>query len=209
MVHPEPTATVSFLSAASPLDSPPPAAQSVLGLRLPQDYPDLVQGEPILNTVTVGRPPKAIFFRARPGEENATALYSLDAAKMGGDGIYAVSREVAAHIPDQVRLVRLRLVVTTQGIPYVVPVPLPGPDGKLNPWHASLAQAMKLAETAWVRLSANTARGAYDAFRAMGDLGEPQWPEESFDAVLEVAFHGRVITSTDHHLIRQLMGLIQ
>lgn len=96
--------------------------------------------------------------------------------------------------------------MTSQGVPYLVPVPLAGLDGRLNPWHLSLARAMELAETRWIRISANMMRGGYDVFEAIGQLPEPQWPEESFEQLLEIAFRGRLITQQDHPIVQQLLG---
>ena len=40
----------------------------------------------------------------------------------------------------------------------------------------------------------------------MGDLGEPQWPEEPFEQLLELAFSGRYITDLDHPAVLRLKG---
>lgn len=202
--------TISEL-AASMASTHPPApsssmAQSVLGLRVTQDFAAEMYGVPVLTAVQVAKPPKAYFFRAKGGEAFATNFYTLDASRQGGEGIFACSPQVAQLLADQVRLVQIRLAVTSQGTPYLIPVPLPGPDGRWNAWHLSLARALEIAETSWIRISANQQRGGYDVFRALGDLAEPQWPHESFEELLEIGFRGRLITAEDHPLVQQLLG---
>lgn len=206
--HEQPEFTTTKLAADIAASLSPPTGSSVLDLRLTQDFASVAYGKPVLTDVAVSKPSKAYFFRVRPGDNYLTTLYTLDASKLGSDGIYAVGADVVNLIMDQVRLVNIRLAITAQGVPYLIPVPLAGADGKTNPWHKSLARALELAETRWIRLSANMCRGGYDVFEAVGQLPEPQWPEESFEELLELAFRGRLITSQDHPLVQQLLGAI-
>lgn len=199
--------TVSTLTAAtSAAFTSPASGQSILSLRLTQDYATTAFGRPVNVVVPVAKPPKSAFVRVRPGEEFTTILNLLDASKLGADGMYAVGPDVAPLIADQIRLMQIRMAVTTQGAPTLVPIPLAGPDGRQNPWHVSLARAMEMAETRWIRISANMMRGGYDVFEAIGQLPAPQWPSESFEELLEIAFRGRLITSEDHPLVQQLLG---
>lgn len=190
-------------------NQPPPRSttmSSILALRLAQGQIDFAHGSPVLVDVPIDKPPKAHFFRVRPGEEYSAAFSLLDAGKMGGEGRYAITPQVAGLAADQTRFVQLRQAVTQFGATCLLPVPLPGSDGRTNPWHVSLARAVKLAETRWIRISADMQRGAYTVFEALGHLGEPQWPTESFDELLELAFRDRIIESEDHPLIQQLLG---
>jgi hypothetical protein len=50
--------------------------------------------------------------------------------------------------------------------------------------------------------------GAYVAYRALGDLPEPVWPDKSFDELLRIAFKGRVIEDTTHVMFKKLRGLV-
>ena len=182
---------------------------SILALRLGQNQLDLARGEPVLVDIPIEKPPRAHFFRVHPGEEYADIFNLIDARKIGaGEGMYAVTPQIAPLVADQSRVIQLRLAVTSFGAPYLLPVPLPGPDGRSNPWHQSLARAAKLAETRWIRISADMQRGAYSVFEAVGQLGEPQWPSETFEELLELAFQGRIIESDDHSLIAQLLGRV-
>ncbi len=202
-----PDTSVSNLAAStSAAFSNPATGQSVLDLRLSQSYAAQAFGTPVNVTVAVSKPPKAFFFRVHPGESHSAILNMLDGSKLGADGQHAVGPDIAPLIQDQLRLTQLRLAVTSQGVPYLVPVPLAGPDGRVNQWHQSLARAVELAETHWIRISANMYRGGYDVFEATGQLPPPQWPTESFEDLLEIAFRGRLITDENHPLVQQLLG---
>jgi hypothetical protein len=209
---PKMEATLAELSVkklvVSATDSPQSMAESVLNLRVDQNFSAELYGAPVLASVQIARPPKPYFLRTQAGDACSTTLYTLDAGKQGGDGIYACSAAIAALVPDQVRLVQIRLAVTSQGVPYLIPVSLPGPDGRWNAWHQSLARALEIAESTWVRISANTFRGGYDIFKAVGTLPEPKWPTETFDELLEIGFRGRLITTESHHLVQQLLGAV-
>ena len=63
--------------------------------------------------------------------------------------------------------------LSRQGVPFIWPVRLPGPDGKLDPWNTSALEAVGLAQKQWVRVSANKSLGAYDVHVATGTLPEP------------------------------------
>ena len=40
----------------------------------------------------------------------------------------------------------------------------------------------------------------------MSELPEPNWPDHSFDEILEIAFKDRIIKSKDHHVVKRLLG---
>lgn len=202
----ETTASLREIAIPSVTQPTPEIAQSILGLRLNSNYSDIVCGTPVLTTVTVGKPPKAHFFRVSPDPDHQAVFVLLDGSKLGADGMYAISPEIAAEIPDHVRAYQLRLAVTTFDVSYLVPIPLPGADGRRNVWHVSLGQAVTLAESDWIRISANTMRGAYDVFRALSQTQEPKWPDLSFDQLLELAFRDRLILNREHPLLAQLRG---
>jgi hypothetical protein len=49
--------------------------------------------------------------------------------------------------------------------------------------------------------------GEYDMYKARGDLGEPAWPDKSFDDLLRLAFAGdRLINRLYHPVLRELSG---
>ena len=53
---------------------------------------------------------------------------------------------------------------------------------------------------------ANRTLGAYEVFEAAGNLPDPEWPDISFQGILQIAFKDRYITSMDHPLLQKLRG---
>ena len=50
--------------------------------------------------------------------------------------------------------------------------------------------------------------GAYDVFEAEASLSEPEWPEHDIEALIEVAFRGKIISSLEHPVVQSLLGRI-
>jgi hypothetical protein len=48
--------------------------------------------------------------------------------------------------------------------------------------------------------------GAYEIFEAMGKLPEPEWPDLTFEQILEIAFRDRFISDLNHPVLRRLRG---
>ena len=89
-----------------------------------------------------------------------------------------------------------------------VPVRLPGPDGRHDDWNRSALEGAQLAMERWVRVASNRLLGAYEIFEATAALSDPDWPTESFEKILEVAFKDHYIDSVDHPAVRRLRGEI-
>lgn len=185
---------------------PPPLIDFDLNkLRLGQNFGEAAPVQRVLTNVPSRKPSKDEFFRVRPGPDWNVNVMLLDLKREGES--YLMSSETMHVLPDIERPVTLYLAVDRRGNPFLIPVPLPTHDGKLNLWHQSLAEAVKLAQTNWVRCSANLTAGCYDVFKAQVQLPEPEWPEMDLAKLVEIAFRGRVITSPDHPVIQQLLGL--
>ncbi len=174
-------------------------------LRLTQNYGEAAPVQRVFTNLPVRKPLKEEFYRVRPGGDWCIPVMTVEIKQEGE--IYLLYPEVWHVLPDIERPVTMYLASDRRGNPFLIPVPLPGPDGKLNLWHQSLAEAVKLAQKSWVRSSANRAAGCYDVFEAKVTLPEPLWPEVPLADLIEIAFRGRIIKSADHPVIQQFLGL--
>jgi hypothetical protein len=87
------------------------------------------------------------------------------------------------------------------------PARLPGPDGRVNPWHSSALEIADLAKSAWMRMAADRSLGAYQAYKAAGELPDPEWPDRPFNELMRIAFaNGYLINNEDHPVIKRLLG---
>ncbi len=63
-----------------------------------------------------------------------------------------------------------------------------------------------MAQHRWVKLQSNRALGAYDVYEGSSDLPPPQWPDLTFQEILDIAFADFRIESLDHPAILALHG---
>jgi hypothetical protein len=184
----------------------PPNSIDLKSLRLPANYGATLGVKKLLTNVLVGKPKKPQFFRTHSADDMTFPGMILENKEARES--YVVVPEVAQEISELVRPVMLHAAIDRQNNVFLIPVPLPGEDGTRNPWHESLAQAVEHAKLKWIRISANMHVGGYDVYEAEGELPEPEWPEHDIDALVQVAFRGKIITDLDHPIVQSLLGKI-
>ena len=106
------------------------------------------------------------------------------------------------------QLFTLYTAITRQKVLFIWPVRLPSEERRQMDWHRSMAEAAEKAMSDWVRVRSNLQLGAYEIDLAVGNLGEPEWPDLAFSDILKIAFRDRLIDSADHLLIKRLRGEI-
>ena len=184
----------------------PSALADLQALRLPANYGATLGVKKLLTTVPVGKPKKPQFFRTNASDEMTFGAMFLEQKEARES--YLVQPDVAQEISELVRPVMLHAAIDRQNNVFLIPVPLPGEGGTRNPWHESLAQAVELAKLKWLRVTANMHTGSYDVYEAEGALPEPEWPAHAINALVEVAFRGKIITSLDHPVVQSLLGRV-
>jgi hypothetical protein len=108
----------------------------------------------------------------------------------------------------EVTAAKLVPAVTRQGVPLVIPVKLPAEGSPMSGWHETMLTAVERGSTKWIRISADMALGGYRIYEAIGDLGEPKFPDMPLNDMLEIAFKGRIIDSEDHPVVEKLAGRV-
>lgn len=175
-------------------------------LRLGQDYAQELGGRKLLTRVPTDKPARHWFSRVHPDPSYRMTVGTI--VLKAERELYIVHPSIAPDLADEIRLETLYTGINRQGILFLWPVPLPGPDGKHNPWHASALQAAEMAMTRWIRMTSDMNLGAYAIFEAMGNLPEPEWPELSFEEIVRIALKDNVISDPDHPVLRRLRGEI-
>lgn len=186
---------------------PPPDGSSPFdprNLRLGQDFAASVGVKKALLTVPKRKPDRQWFFRVHPSAEYRleTALLILKEDRE----VYLIDRSLWSELPSEITPSLILTAINRQGVLFLLPVTLPGADGKWNQWHKSLFDAAELAQSKWVRVAANMSLGAYDVWEASAELPEPNWPDLSFTKILEVGFRDNYIKSEGHPVIQKLRG---
>ena len=153
------------------------------------------------------RPPRTCFFRTRPGPDFCLETYVLEVGGSLRPEPFLLVGELGDLGPAETVLVpvTIRLAVTREGHVYVWPLRIPSQE-RPNRWHLTALQAARLAETKWVRMTADMSLGEYVIYEALDDLGKPAFPDEPFALTVTRAFEERLIEDLDHPALRQLRG---
>lgn len=173
-------------------------------LHLGQNFAEAAGVKKALLTVPVRKPGRQDFIRIHPAPEYRleTAVLELKEERE----TYLVAPQLWPELPGELAPKVLYLATNRQKVLFLWPIRLPGEDGRIDEWNASALEAAAIAQDRWIRVAANMSLGAYEVYYATGDLPEPEWPEQSFQDILKIAFKGRFITALDHPAIRRLRG---
>ncbi|PIQ13861.1 MAG: hypothetical protein CO125_04110 [Hydrogenophilales bacterium CG_4_9_14_3_um_filter_59_35] len=204
------TATATIKQENSTMDTATKSTSSTSSfdlnaLRLPQNFGEALGVKRMITRVPVRKSTKSEFFRVRPGDEWRFQTMILEIKEERET--YILTPDMWNAVPGLSRPAMLHTAIDRQNNVFLIPIPLPGEDGRRNPWHQSLAEVVAMAETKWVRSVANMAVGGYDMLVAEGKLAEPEWPSTTLAELVQIAFRDKLITSPDHPIIRQLLGV--
>ena len=179
---------------------------NLANLRLSQDFASAIGVKKRITTVPVRKPNRQEFVRVHPN-----AAYRLDTAVVelkAERETYLVAPSLRSEIGGELIPKCLLLTMTRQNVLILWPIRLPGKDGRIDQWNQSAMIAAERATRCWVRVASDRHLGAYELFEAPADLPDPEWPEISFQEILDIAFRGRQIDDINHPVLKQLRGEI-
>lgn len=177
------------------------------------DYSKLVVSEDVLadpivkvlkRKIRVRKPNRTEFFRCRSGKD--FGLGPLMIVEIESE-IYLVDPKVADHLEGHICQVELVLSCSRQGDVFIFPVKYTGPTCQDNIWFRTAREAVVIAKHSWVRMTAKNGKVGYDITVSKIEIPEPEWPEQGFEELLDIAFAGRIIDTSEHRIIRELEGL--
>jgi hypothetical protein len=175
-------------------------------LRLSQDFMAAAGVKKLLTTVPVKKPSKEWFIRTHPSQE-----YHIDSCviELKEDAeVYLVEPSLWNELCSESTFGPRALItaINRQGIVFLWPIRLPGPDGRLDNWSRSALEIANLATDKWVRVQSNMSLGAYEVYEAAGTWPDPEWNIPPLNELLRIAFKDRFVQSLDHPVIRRLRG---
>lgn len=207
----EPQKNEELKDDEEPVEQPPCQPPTLSGFNL-DDF--AIQGDTsqfilkkIILQVPVRKPSKQRYFRVMSGSQWEVSVPVLELKE--DSEYYLVRPNVLPYLAREVKYVRLHLAYYLEGSPFIIPVPLPDEMGKWNSWHKSLDEAVKAAQTKWVRCIADKSINGYTLMQASGNIIclNPLPADKCFKDYVELAFKDKVIDSIDHHVVKQLLGL--
>jgi len=175
-------------------------------LRLSQNFHQSVGVKKHITTIPVRKPSKQDFVKTHPDEAYRidTAVIELKEERE----TYLIDPSLLSELPSEWIPKTLITYINRQGVLALWPIRLPGEDGRLDSWNQSALDAAMVATEKWVRVSSNMSLGAYDVYTATVEISEPEWPDLSFEQILEIAFRGKYIDDLDHPVVQKLLGRV-
>ena len=173
-------------------------------LRLSQQFLETAGVKKVLTTVPVRKPNKQDFVRVHPAAEYREAFAVIELKD--DRERYLLLPHIAEALPGEFNMEMFYTTINRQRVISLWPVRLPSPDGRINEWHRSAQEAAERAMTRWIRVVPNMSLGANEIFEADGKIPEPEWPEYSFQELLQIACRERIIGSFDHPVLKRLRG---
>jgi hypothetical protein len=171
---------------------------------LSQDFTETAGVKKLLRTVPARRPGSQDFVRVHPQPDYRRNLLCIDLKD--DRECYVVRPEMAAQLVSEAVAKTIYTAITRQGVVFLWPVAIPATDAKTNEWWRSAREAAELAMTCWIRVKADMNLGAYQMYKAEGQIPDPEWPELPYQELLRIAFKDRLIDRVDHPVILRLRG---
>jgi hypothetical protein len=125
------------------------------------------------------------------------------------DTTHLILENLALEFLPSARIIRHRLALASKPLDrfFLNVVPSLNLD---NPWNATNLQACEQAKESWTLATSRKDEGV-DGYliKVAGDsdaFPEPNWPRQSIEDLIEIAFGGRMIETADHPGLLRLMG---
>jgi hypothetical protein len=207
--HPDIPVLDTTLFAPLPAPSAPPEAGpdpfDPARLRLDLDLSADLGVQKALLTVPVCKPSPTWWVRCHPDPAFRLSIGVIELKEERE--VFAVDPALWPYLAGE-SAASPRLIVTAitrQGVVFLWPLRPPDSSGRGNTWLQSAWEAAEMARKTWIRLQANMTLRGYDvSFSAA--FADPQWPPQSLQALLGIAFKDKYISSPDHPVLRQLRG---
>jgi hypothetical protein len=156
----------------------------------------------ILSEITVRKPKADEWVRVHPEYRVNTWIYRPSSKP---NELYYVCPHIQPLMQKHCRLTSLYVTLNSQGVLFVWPVSVDNPD-KTNNYLTSAHTGAEQAIAAWTQLIANQAAGRYDIFLPEGMIPAPEWPDFSFQQIIDAAFIRQTVDSEDHAVLKHIRG---
>ena len=168
--------------------------------------PDFNIDKPLIQ-VKERKPKKDEYVRVHPDLVADYGLYEFDDGGQERER-FLVLPKVRYLLDNELMPHRVHVAINRYGEPFIWAIKLPQ-EGNVG-GHTWLETALMCAEQAkhlWIKVKSNRAAGMYEAVKAQGELGDPEWPRgKNLRDFVELAFKGKVIDRPDHPVLLKMSG---
>ena len=176
-------------------------------LRLDQSELDQPAVKPELTALPVRRPGKFEFVQVHP--DPAYRLGPVCFIALGRDDYYIVPPNFRKNLKAREYWIgQIFLATNRLEKPFLWIVKLQNPAGRTSDWYTSDLECAERAMRNWVQVIADQDAGIYTVAVAEDDLEAPEFPSQSMEDLIKLAFKRRTVDSLDHPVFKQLRGRI-
>lgn len=175
-------------------------------LLLSQKFHEITPTRKLITNLRVGKPPKDKFVRASTNPDHTIYGSVIELGDLENEVYWVLPRLRESLAADSCfKNVALTLSTTRDGAPFFWKIALPDPNGKRQIWISSMKAAQDIAKDSWVRVSWSPANRAYEVITGSINIA-PDFPTESIQELMNIAFNGKIITDLNHPVIKSLKG---
>jgi hypothetical protein len=176
--------------------------------RIDQSEVDQPATKAVLRSIPIRKPDRLEFFRIHPDPKYRMGPVPFIHLKQSRE-FYIVEPNLRAHLLQREYWIgHIFLAVNRLGKPFFWLVTTQSPTGRISDWYTTALDCIDEGMHTWVQLIADPDAGGYAVALAEDDLGEPEWPEQSFQELFKLAFKRRTVRNLDHAVFKQLRGKV-
>lgn len=160
-----------------------------------------------LTRISTNKPRKEVYFRTHTDYFHDLVVLEVEEGMERKS--YPVTADVFNAMSEEPTFKSKRyFLYATQGGSYGlwgVSLPMDN-SGDINSWSESALAVIERAKSEWVRHYAKRGDSGYRLIPASKNLGDPVWPPESWEELLELAFKDKIINDLNHPVLQKLRG---
>jgi hypothetical protein len=174
----------------------------VASLRLSPDFALGARQKRVTTVVQLRKPKPTEFVRVREGTEWCLDTFTVEERKQ----CYLIAPSLWDELAKHRKHTYIFTAMSRQAELYLWPINCPIGDGK-HAWFDSHLAAITSAQKQWTQMAWDWGKSIFDVTIAEGHLPDPQWPDLTFEQIVNLCFGDRVIDSLDHPVVRRQRGL--
>lgn len=162
-------------------------------------------------SIKVGKPSPEEYIMVKDGPEFTVdvMLYEDKESKDSNNRTYLVAPEVVPVLWDRnaCKPARIFCLITTTDKILLSDVGLAKPGQALNVYNSTRLKAYEIAKERPIAIVAGDS--GYEVKYPLSTLPKPSWPEEytSIEPLMELAYKDRVIETTEHPIVKRILGI--
>jgi hypothetical protein len=174
--------------------------------RVDQSMLDEPAVKTVLTAIPIRKPYQLEFIRVHPDLDWRMGPVFFINLKQNSE-FYLVSPELRSELrPREYWVGHIFLATNRLDKPFFWIVTTQSPTGRISDWYNSALDCAERAMHQWVQIVADRDAGVYTVAVAEDHLGEPEWPDQTFQELFRPGFKRRTVDSLEHPVFKQLRG---